>query len=67
MGEAAAATGGGVMRGRITAETVARCVARQDGGYLIVTRQGSNAVSTEPLGEGVSVTIRDGRAERVRQ
>jgi hypothetical protein len=45
-------------------ETVARCVPRQDGGYLIVTRKGTSAVSLTEISEGTPVVIRDGKAER---
>lgn len=45
-------------------ETVARCVARQDGGWLIVTRKGKSAVSLVELSEGAHIVIRDGLAVR---
>lgn len=45
-------------------ETVARCVPRHDGGYLVVLRSGGSAVSAEELPEGARVVIREGRAER---
>lgn len=41
-------------------DTVARCVPRQDGGYLIVTRKGGSGISPRPFAEGARVTIRDG-------
>lgn len=46
------------------AETVARCVPRQDGGYLIVTLKGVSGSSPHPFAEGAQVVIRDGLAER---
>jgi hypothetical protein len=45
-------------------ETVARCVPRQDGGYLIVTRKGKSAVATSEIPEGAHIVIRDGLAVR---
>ncbi len=45
-------------------ETVARCVPRHDGGYLIVTRKGSSAASPEQIPEGSLVVIRDGQIVR---
>ena len=45
-------------------ETVARCVPRHDGGYLVVLRSGGSAVSAEELPEGARVVIREGRACR---
>lgn len=45
-------------------ETVARCVPRHDGGYLIVTRKGLSAASPEQIPEGAQVVIRDGQIER---
>jgi hypothetical protein len=44
-------------------EVVRKCVARQDGGFLIVTKKGS-AVSPVELPEGAHVIITDGKAER---
>jgi hypothetical protein len=49
---------------KIKPETVARCVARHDGGYLIVTRKGGSGVSLSEIPEGVRVVIRDGQATR---
>jgi hypothetical protein len=46
-------------------EAVARCVARHDGGYLVVTAKGSSAISPQPIPEGAFVVIRDGVAERL--
>lgn len=48
-------------------ETVARCVPRQDGGYLIVTLKGRSAASTETIPEGARIVIRDGQAVRAVQ
>lgn len=45
-------------------ETVARCVPRQDGGYLIVTMKGRSAASTEIIPDGARIVIRDGQAVR---
>lgn len=45
-------------------ETVSRCVPRQDGGFMVLTRSGKSAVSSEELPEGARVVIREGRAER---
>lgn len=45
-------------------DTVARCVPRHDGGYLIVTRKGKSAVATSDIPEGAHIVIRDGLAER---
>ena len=42
-------------------EPVLRCVPRQDGGYLIVTRKASGS-SPVPLPEGAAVLVRDGRS-----
>ena len=44
-------------------EPVLRCVPRQDGGYMIVTKKGSGS-SPVPLHEGAAVIIRDGQAVR---
>lgn len=41
-------------------DVVLRCVPRQDGGYLIVTRKGGSGSSPRPFAEGARVTIRDG-------
>jgi hypothetical protein len=45
-------------------QTVARCVARQDGGFIVVTRKGHSAVAPEELPEGARIVIRDGQAVR---
>jgi hypothetical protein len=45
-------------------ETVGRCVPRQDGGYLIVTRKGRSGSSPHEIPEGAAVVIRDGLAVR---
>lgn len=45
-------------------QTVARCVPRQDGGYLIVTAKGGSGSSPNPIPEGARVIIRDGLVER---
>lgn len=46
------------------AETVARCVPRQDGGYMVVTLKGASGASPDPIPEGARVLIRDGVARR---
>lgn len=50
-----------------TPQTVARCVPRQDGGYLITTLSGAAGSSPKPLSEGVQVIIRDGLATPARE
>lgn len=54
------------MSARITpkTETVACCVARQDGSWMVVTRKGQSAVSKSKIPEGVPIIIQDGRAVR---
>ncbi len=45
--------------------TVLRCVARQDGGYLLVLSNGQSAVSPIPVNEGFRVKIdASGKVER---
>jgi hypothetical protein len=44
--------------------TVARCVPRHDGQWLIITRDGRNAVAFSELPEGARVVVRAGIAER---
>jgi len=55
------------MRMHTLTQVVARCVARQDGGYMIVTLKGVSAVSPSPIPEGAQVVIRDGQAVRAAQ
>jgi hypothetical protein len=43
-------------------DTVVRCVPRQDGGYLIVTRLGASGSSPFALAEGSRVRVVDGKA-----
>lgn len=45
-------------------DSVVRCVPRQDGGFLIVTRKGNSAVSLSEIPEGAHVILRDGQAVR---
>lgn len=45
-------------------ETVRRCVARQDGGWMVVTAKGNSAVSPTEIPEGARIVIRDGQAVR---
>lgn len=52
------------MRLQALTHVVARCVPRQDGGYMVVTLKGASGVSREPLPEGAHVVIRDGQAVR---
>lgn len=47
-----------------TSTTVARCVPRQDGQWLVLTRDGRNAVAFSELPEGARVVVRAGIAER---
>jgi hypothetical protein len=54
------------MRAANRPEVVRRCVARQGGGWMVVTSKGNSGVSPAELPEGAAVFIRDGRAERVR-
>lgn len=44
-------------------ETVLRCVPRQDGGYMIITKKGSGS-SPVALHLGAAVILRDGQAVR---
>lgn len=44
--------------------TVVRCVPRQDGQWLVLTRDGRNAVSLTEIPEGARITVRAGQAER---
>lgn len=45
--------------------TVTRCVARQDGGYLIVLANGQSGVSSSPVVLGCRVKIdANGKVER---
>lgn len=46
-------------------ETVARCISRRDGGFMVVTLKGQSAASVNPIPEGARIVIRDGQAERV--
>ena len=46
------------------ADFVERCVARHDGGWLIVTRSGQSGVSPSEIPIGTRVIIRDGKVER---
>jgi hypothetical protein len=46
------------------ADTVTRCVPRQDGGFLIVTRKGASGYSPSEIHEGASITIRNGQVIR---
>jgi hypothetical protein len=52
---------------KVKSEVVARCVPRQDGGYMIVTRNGSAGSSASEIPAGAWVTIRDGLAVRSSQ
>lgn len=45
-------------------DSVARCVPRQDGGFLIVTRKGASGSSPIELHEGANVVVRNGVALR---
>lgn len=45
-------------------DTVARCVPRHDGGWMVVTRKNASGVSLSELPIGSSVIIKDGKAER---
>ena len=51
-------------RSKNPTETVARSIARHDGGYLIVTLKGRSAVAPKPFPEGARIVIRDGQAVR---
>lgn len=41
---------------------VARCIARQDGAWMVLTLDGKSAVSPSELPEGARIVIRDGKA-----
>lgn len=43
---------------------VVRCVPRQDGGWLVVTKKGANGVALSEIPEGARVTIQNGKVER---
>lgn len=45
-------------------DTVARCVPRQDGAFMVLLRSGTVSVSTVQLPEGARVRIERGRAVR---
>lgn len=45
-------------------DSVARCVPRQDGAYLIVTRKGAAGSSPVPMDEGSHVVVANGIARR---
>lgn len=45
-------------------DTVIRCVPRQDGGFLIVTRKGASGSSPVELTEGSHVVVSNGIARR---
>jgi len=49
-------------RGNTKPDTVARCVPRQDGGYLVQTLGGLAGSSPFMIPEGTRVVIRDGVA-----
>lgn len=44
---------------------VAKCVPRQDGGFMVITRKGLSATSPTEIPEGSHVVISGGRAERL--
>lgn len=46
---------------------VRACVPRQDGGYLVITRNKLSGVSPVEIPEGRTVSIRDGRVEAERR
>ncbi len=52
------------MRVAEVTDTVARCVPRHDGGWLILTMKGSHGVSPSEIPLGTRVLIKDGKAER---
>lgn len=41
-------------------DTVERCVPRQDGQFLVITRKGRSAVSIDEVAIGSHVAIKDG-------
>jgi hypothetical protein len=45
---------------------VTRCVQRQDGDWLVVTKDGRSGTSPVEIPEGARVTINDGKAEKAR-
>lgn len=45
-------------------EIVARCIPRQDGGWMVVTRKGNAGSSPTEIPEGTQIILRDGKAER---
>lgn len=45
-------------------DAVARCVPRQDGGFLIVTRKGASGSSASEFHVGAHVVVRNGQALR---
>lgn len=45
-------------------DTVARCVARHDGGWMVVTHKGQSGVALAEIPIGTRVIIRDGKVER---
>lgn len=45
-------------------DAVSRCVARQDGGWMVVTHKGQSGVSPSEIPIGTRVIIRDGKVER---
>lgn len=45
-------------------DCVARCVPRQDGGFLIVTRKGASGASMSEFHVGAHVIVRNGQALR---
>ena len=49
---------------KLSEHVVRSSVPRQDGGYLVVTRDGKAGSSPIPIPEGARVVIRDGHAER---
>lgn len=44
--------------------TVARCVLRRDGVWLVLSTDGDSATSSVELPEGTRITIKDGKAYR---
>ena len=48
-------------------EIVARCIPRQDGGWMVVTRKGNAGSSPSEIPQGAQVIVRDGKAERLDQ
>lgn len=47
------------------ADYVTRCVPRQDGGWMVMTRKSGSASSPKQIPEGTAVVVRDGIAERL--